>query len=573
MSRTTSQTSTARGRDDIVEQVSLPSLSRSHEGTTPAAEVPPGITVGQSRKLSNAQTATVMACLCACVFVSALDVTIITTALPSIAGLFASNSGYTWVGTSFILAHTASTPTWGGLSDIWGRRPVILAACAVFFAGSLICAAVDSGLGSFVAGRAVQGVGAAGLTTMVNICIADMFPPRDRGLYYGLTSVVWAVASGVGPVMGGVFTSRLTWRWCFWINLPITGAAFLLLCFTLKLFSPRTPLRAGLAAIDWTGSLLAVGGSLMLLLGLYFGGVYEPWHSATVICLIVFGFLTGGLFVLNEWKLAVYPVMPIHLFRTVSSAAAYGLCFFHAFVFLGVAYYLPMYFQSVLLAGPLTSGVYLLPYILSSSLSAALTGVFIQRTGKYMPAVYCGTTAMTLGVGLLIDVGMDKNWARLVGFQIIGGVGAGMNFEGPLLAVQAVVPSRDVAAATTTMGFTRTISTAISVVIGGVIFQNEMNGKRELLMRKVGDELAARFDGATASANVELVRTLAPMQQLAVRTAYYDAMRSMWIMYTVMSAVAMLTGLLIRGHHLHKEQQEPALGLGNEREIATQVTQ
>ncbi|KAK4084145.1 hypothetical protein PCL_06138 [Purpureocillium lilacinum] len=538
MSRTISQTSTVDVRNGIVEHVSLRSMSRGPGGVS--ADPP------QSRKLSSAQTATIMACLCACVFVSALDVTIITTALPSIAGHFASTSGYTWVGTGFILAHTASTPTWGGLSDIWGRRPVILAACAVFFAGSLVCAVVDSGLGPFVAGRAVQGLGASGLTTMVNVCIADMFPPRDRGLYYGLTSVVWAIASGVGPVMGGVFTSRLT-------------------------TDNRTPLRAGLAAIDWTGSLLVVGGSLMLLLGLYLGGVYEPWHSATVVCLIVFGFLTGGLFVLNEWKLAVYPVMPVHLFRTASSAAAYGLCFFHSFVFLGVAYYLPMYFQSVLLAGPLTSGVYLLPFILSSSLSAALTGVFIQKTGKYMPAVYCGTVAMTLGVGLLIDVGLDKNWVRLVTFQIVGGVGAGMNFEGPLLAVQAVVPSRDVAAATTTMGFTRTISTAISVVIGGVVFQNEMNAKRAILVGKLGDELAARFDGASASANVELVRALPPMQRLAARTAYYESMRSMWIMYTVVSAVAMLTGLLIRGHHLRKEQQEPALGLNVEREAARQA--
>lgn len=202
MSRTISQTSTVDVRNGIVEHVSLRSMSRGPGGVS--ADPP------QSRKLSSAQTATIMACLCACVFVSALDVTIITTALPSIAGHFASTSGYTWVGTGFILAHTASTPTWGGLSDIWGRRPVILAACAVFFAGSLVCAVVDSGLGPFVAGRAVQGLGASGLTTMVNVCIADMFPPRDRGLYYGLTSVVWAIASGVGPVMGGVFTSRLT---------------------------------------------------------------------------------------------------------------------------------------------------------------------------------------------------------------------------------------------------------------------------------------------------------------------------------------------------------------------------
>ncbi|KAJ6441330.1 cyanamide hydratase [Purpureocillium lavendulum] len=527
MSQTLVETPSGRVRDAASEHISLRSLQPGNDLSPANASTRPD--TAHTSGLSHAQTATVMACLCACVFVSALDVTIITTALPSIAGHFASTSGYTWVGTGFILAHTASTPSWGGLSDIWGRRPVLLAACVVFFAGSLMCALVDSSLAAFIAGRAVQGLGAAGLTTMVNVCISDMFPPRDRGMYYGLTSVVWAVASGVGPVMGGLFTSRLT-RNLTLNAVPITGAVFLLLFLTLKLPSPRTPLRAGLAAIDWMGSLLVVGGTLMLLLGLYLGGVYDPWHSATVVCLIVFGFLTGGLFVLNEWKLAVYPVMPIRLFRTVSSAAAYGLCFFHSFVFLGVAYYLPMYFQAVLLAGPLTSGVYLLPFILSSSLSAALTGVLIQTTGKYMPAVYSGMVIMTLGIGLLIDIGMEKNWARLVSFQIVGGIGVGMNFEGPLLAVQAVVPPGDVAAATTTMGFTRTISTAISVVIGGVVFQNEMNTKKAGLVAELGEELAARFDGVNASANVELVRSLPPMQQAAVQTAYHESMRSMWIM-------------------------------------------
>lgn len=163
-----------------------------------------------SHALSTAQTATIMACLCACVFVAALDITIVATALPTIAAHFASPSGYTWIGTAFILAHTATTPSWGKLSDIWGRRPVLLAACAVFFAGSLLCAVVGGRqLAAFVAARALQGVGAAGLQTMVNVCIGDLFSQRERGMYYGLTSVVWAVASGVGPVLGGVFTAEL----------------------------------------------------------------------------------------------------------------------------------------------------------------------------------------------------------------------------------------------------------------------------------------------------------------------------------------------------------------------------
>jgi MFS family permease len=159
-------------------------------------------------KKSLVQIATVMASLCACVFLAALEVTIVSTALPTIAAHFASDSGYTWIGTSFVLAHTASTPSWGKISDIWGRKPILLVANVIFFIGSLVCALVDD-LAVFIAGRAIQGLGAAGMQTLVNICISDMFSQRDRGLYYGLTSIVWAVASGIGPVLGGAFTDRL----------------------------------------------------------------------------------------------------------------------------------------------------------------------------------------------------------------------------------------------------------------------------------------------------------------------------------------------------------------------------
>ncbi|KAM5356606.1 hypothetical protein ACJ41O_003252 [Fusarium nematophilum] len=513
-----------------------------------------------SPKRSLAQIATVMSSLCACVFLAALEVTIVSTALPTIAAHFVSDSGYTWIGTSYVLAHTASTPSWGKVSDIWGRKPILLIANVVFFGGSLMCALVDD-LPAFIAARAIQGLGAAGMQTMVNICISDMFSQRDRGLYYGLTSIVWAVASGVGPVLGGAFTDRVSWRWCFWINLPITAAVFLLLVLTLRLPSPNTPVWAGLKAIDWPGSLLIIGGTLMLLLGLYLGGVYEPWNSAPVVCLIVFGVATGALFVLNEWKLAEYPVLPVHLFRAWSSAAAYAVTFFHAFVFMGVAYYLPLYFQAVLLASPLRSGLYLLPFILSITITAAVTGAYIQLTGKYLPAIHSGLIIMTLGIGLMIDLDLDLNRKKLIPFQIVSGIGVGMNFEGPLLAVQTVVPLEDVAAATTAMSFVRTIATAISVVIGGVLFQNEMKGQKEMLVEALGPELARLFDGATASASVDVVKTLPPDAQLIVRKAFFHSLDSMWIMYTVFSGVGLLLGFFIRAQHLSKEHEVAQLGI------------
>src|SRR5450432_3281868 len=205
-------------------------------------------------------------------------------------------------------------------------------------------------------------------------------------------------------------------------TVPITGAAFTFLFFFLHLDNPRTPVWDGLMAIDWLGSLLIVGGTLLLLLGLEFGGVTFPWNSATVICMIVFGIVVAGLFVLNEWKLARYPVMPLRLFKSRSNIAALLVCFCHGYVFIAGSYYLPLYFQAVLGSTPLLSGVYLLPFVLALSFVSGFTGVFIKKTGKYTPPIIFGLTLMTLGFGLFIDLDVEANWAKIILFQIVAGI-------------------------------------------------------------------------------------------------------------------------------------------------------
>jgi MFS family permease len=341
---------------------------------------------------------------------------------------------------------------------------------------------------------------------------------------------VWAFAGGVGPILGGVFTERVSWRWCFYVNLPITGTAIIGIFFFLHLDNPRTPVWDGLKAIDWLGSLSIVGGTLMLLLGLEFGGVAYAWNSATVICLIIFGILTGFLFVLNEWKLAKYPIMPLRLFKDTSNVAALAVCFCHGFVFIAGSYYLPLYFQAVLGATPLLSGVYLLPFALSLALVSAMAGVFIKKTGKYLPPIWFGLVLMTIGFGLLIDLDVEANWAKIIIFQIVAGIGVGPNFQSPLIALQSTVHPRDIATATATFGFTRNLSTAISVVIGGVVFQNQMVKKFPALLAGLGSQVANELSGGSAGANVGVVQALPPAQQAIAREAFYESLRTMWIM-------------------------------------------
>jgi hypothetical protein len=221
---------------------------------------------------------------------------------------------------------------------------------------------------------------------------------------------------------------------------PITGTVFILLCIYLHLDNPKTPVWEGLKAVDWAGSLSIVGGTLMLLLGLEFGGVTYPWNSAKVICLIVFGVVVAGLFVLNEWKFARYPVMPLRLFKHTSNIASLGVCFCHGYVFIAGSYYLPLYFQAVLGATPLLSGVYLLPFALSLSFASVPTGLFIKKTGRYLPPIWFGLFFMALGFGLFIDLGAKRNWAKIIIFEIVAGMGVGPNFQAPLIALQTLVP-------------------------------------------------------------------------------------------------------------------------------------
>ncbi|KAL6837475.1 MFS general substrate transporter [Trichoderma camerunense] len=486
--------------------------------------------------------------------------TIITTAIPTISNHFGSSAGYIWIGSAYLLGNAAFVPTWGKISDIFGRKPTLIVSVAIFWIGSLLCA-VSTSMGMLIAARAIQGVGGGGTIVLPNICISDLFSMRKRGMYFGILGMVWALASAIGPILGGVFTSKVSWRWCFYINLPLGGIGLLILIFVLKLHNPRTPVKQGLAAIDWVGNVLIIGGTLMLLFGLEFGGVQFPWDSAAVICLIVFGFVTIALFGIYENRVAKFPVMPTRLFRGRTSIAAYGLSIMHAMTFMSGSYWLPLYFQAVLGATSLLSGVYILPYVLALSFTSALTGVFIKKTGNYKIPIISGLFIMTIGFGLFIDLGARANWAKIIIFQIIAGIGVGPNFQSPLIALQTNVEPRDIGAATASFQFLRQLGTSTSVVIGGVIFDNEMQKQQAFLQRELGPELAARFSGSEAASSVFLIASLDGHQKEVAQTAYWNAMQKMFIAYTCFVSLGLFISLFVKQKTLSKQHTEHKTGL------------
>jgi len=222
---------------------------------------------------------------------------------------------------------------------------------------------------------------------------------RNRALYLGLLGLMWAIAGSAGPLIGGAFTEFSSWRWCFWINLPVCGIAFVLLLLCLDVHNPHTGIYEGIMAVDWFGTLSMLAVTLLLLLGLDFGGATFPWDSPKVICLVVFGTLMIGLFLFSEKCLAKYPLMPLSMFKNWSNCAAFLVAFAHSMVSIGVEYYLPLYFQSVKQALPLRSGVLILPMMATEAAVDIVVGVLIHRMGRYREVPWVGAVLMTLGTG------------------------------------------------------------------------------------------------------------------------------------------------------------------------------
>ena len=444
----------------------------------------------------------------------------------------------------------------------WGRKPVLLSAVLMFIASSIICA-LSPDMRTLIIGRSIQGVAGGGLILLVNIVISDLFSMRQRSLFLGLCEGIWAIAGAVGPILGGVLTSLATWRWCWWINLPTCGLTFIILLIFLDVHNPRTKFLVGVKAIDWAGSLSILALTLMLLLGLDFGGDTFPWSSPKVICLIVFGALCSLLFIYSEKRLAKYPLIPLHLFTESSNLASLAVCACHGATFIAGEFYMPLYFQSVKAASPLRSGVLLVPLIVSTAAFGILTGIFIHQTGKYRVLIWIGTSLLTLGTGLYISMTPATSIATVVGFQIIAGIGSGLLFEPPLIALQAHTEQDDVATATSTFSFLRCLALAISVILGGVVFQNSMDSRASSLRAAgLGPKLLEMLNGKNAAANTHIAATIKnAVQKRAVEDAFAYSMRNMWIMYTCFGFLGVVAGVWIKGKELSTDHTETVTGI------------
>jgi EmrB/QacA subfamily drug resistance transporter len=398
---------------------------------------------------------------------AALDQTIVSTALPKIAGELNGLQHISWVVTAYLIASTVTTPLYGKLSDLMGRKPVFLAAITIFLIGSLLAGAAQS-MVQLVAFRFVQGAGAGGLMTLAMTIIADIVPPRQRGKYQGYLGGLFAVSSVVGPLLGGFITDNLSWRWVFYVNLPIGIVALAVIAAVLHL--PRHRIEH---KIDWLGAGLLTAGVSALILAISWGGTEYAWASTQVIGLAVAGLVVLAGFLFVEQR-AVEPVIPLALFknRTVTlGAGASGVVGFSMFAGLT---FLPLFMQVVLGQTATNSGLQLLPLMIGLLATTTVIGRLITRSGHYKRYPLVGSLVIALGLGLLSTIGADTDQVIIWIFMALLGAGLGSCMQVLVLAVQNAVGRSELGTATALTSFLRSMGGSFGVALGGAVFSNRL---------------------------------------------------------------------------------------------------
>lgn len=479
---------------------------------------------------------------------AALDQTIVSTALPTIVSDLGGLEHLSWVVTAYLLASTAATPLWGKLGDQYGRKKLFQTAIVIFLIGSALCGLAQN-MPQLIGFRALQGLGGGGLMVLSMAIVGDLVPPRDRGKYQGLFGAVFGATSVLGPLLGGFFTQHLSWRWVFYINLPIGVVALLVIAAVLHI-----PVRRTKHTIDYLGTFLIASVATCLVLVASLGGTTWPWGSWKIIGLAVLAAVLLVAFVFVERR-ATEPVLPLKLFRIRTFSLVAVISFVVGFAMFGAMTYLPTFLQVVHGITPTMSGVHMLPMVFGLLITSTVSGQIVSRTGRWKVFPIAGTGITAIGLLLLHRLTVSSGTWEMSAYFFVFGAGLGLVMQVLVLVVQNAVSYRDLGVATSGATFFRSIGASFGVAIFGTIFTNRLTDK-------LGDALDGRplppgVDADSLAADPRAIGQLPDALRGPVLQAYSTSITDVFLYAAPVVLVAFLFAWLLKEDKLRGSVTAP----------------
>ncbi|KAJ7615653.1 ABC transporter [Mycena polygramma] len=527
-------------------------------------------TADTSTILTGKKLAIIFVALVLSLLLTALDQTILATALPRIASDFQAFTLQGWVATSFILSQTVFLLFYGQVLRIFPAKWVLVTAISIFEIGSLVCG-VSQNVDQLIAGRAVSGVGAAGMYVAMFQVVAQVTRLEDRPKLFGMFGAVFGLSSIVGPLIGGAFTDHVTWRWCFFINLPIGGVSLTAVTLILKAALPLgsdptkrswSDILRQVGRMDFLGATLAAGAVTTLILALQWGGNTKPWNDKAVIICFVFAAVLTGVFIAWELYMGDAAMAPMSIFHSKSIYAILAYCLLGRFSMLIFSYYIPIFYQAVRHHSATKSGIDILPFMLSTVITIIVSGQIVGKVGYYWHFLVMSPIFLAIGSGLLYTLNTTSSSARIAGYQILAGLGIGMSMQNALISIQVEFKEKPklLAQATSMASFCQFLGGTLGLGIAEPVFATELG---KYLLRFAPDAPSSIVRQSPTAIYTDLPADMIP----GVVRAYSEALRIVFVLGVPVAGLALLAAMFIQNLRIVKTEPSLSSDAGNEEKV------